>query len=89
MADQTLRRALQLLREEGLIVTRHGLGTTVQEVPEREQVKIAPGDQVYTRLALPQDADTLRVAEGVPVLVIVHPDGSEHAYDGNRTVIAG
>jgi DNA-binding GntR family transcriptional regulator len=42
LARETVRRALAVLRAEGLIDVRHGHGTFIAEAPER--VELRPGD---------------------------------------------
>jgi DNA-binding GntR family transcriptional regulator len=44
LARETVRRALAVLRSEGLIEVRHGHGTYVVEAPS--VVELAPGDRV-------------------------------------------
>ena len=44
LARETVRRAMAVLRTEGLIDIRQGHGTFVAEIPER--VDLAPGDTV-------------------------------------------
>ena len=50
LARETVRRALAVLRAEGLIEVRHGHGTFVAETPE--QVDIRPGDRAITTAAV-------------------------------------
>jgi DNA-binding GntR family transcriptional regulator len=50
LARETVRRALAVLRTEGLIEVRHGHGTFVAEVPQR--VELHPGDNVASTAAM-------------------------------------
>jgi DNA-binding GntR family transcriptional regulator len=50
LARETVRRALAILRNEGLIEVRHGHGTFVIEPPGR--VKLRPGDSATSTTAL-------------------------------------
>jgi DNA-binding GntR family transcriptional regulator len=57
LARETIRRALAVLRAEGLIEVRHGHGTFVVEAPP--SVELAPGDRVTSAAAV-----TVRRASG-------------------------
>jgi DNA-binding GntR family transcriptional regulator len=50
LARETVRRALAVLRAEGLIDVRQGHGTFVAETPER--VELRPGDSVTSTAAV-------------------------------------
>jgi DNA-binding transcriptional MocR family regulator len=84
---ETIRSALGILREEGLIVTEHGAGTKVKYVPGRVTVEGAPGDRMESRMPTPAERRKLDIPEGVPLVVLVHPDGREDCYDSLRTSV--
>ena len=50
LARETVRRALAVLRAEGLIDVRQGHGTFVAEAPER--IELRPGDSATSSAAL-------------------------------------
>lgn len=50
LARETIRRALAVLRQEGLIEVRHGHGTFVAAVPPR--VELGPGDSISSTAAV-------------------------------------
>lgn len=50
LARETVRRAIAVLRAEGLIEIRHGRGTFVAEAPERVELK--PGDSATSTAAV-------------------------------------
>jgi DNA-binding GntR family transcriptional regulator len=50
LARETVRRAIAVLRTEGLIEIRHGHGTFVAELPER--VELQPGDTATSPAAV-------------------------------------
>lgn len=50
LARETVRRALAVLRAEGLIDVRHGHGTFVAEAPERTELR--PGDSATSTAAM-------------------------------------
>jgi DNA-binding transcriptional MocR family regulator len=84
-----VRRAVQLLRDEGVIVTRHGVGSFVATVPQLTVVTVGPGDRVSARM--PGEGERLRLGQlspGIPVLVITRADGGEpEVYSAALTVV--
>jgi DNA-binding transcriptional MocR family regulator len=84
-----VRRAVQLLREEGVVVTRHGVGSFVTTVPQLTIAFVGPGDRVTARM--PDDAERARLGQlspGIPVLVITRSDGGEpEVYSAALTVV--
>jgi hypothetical protein len=84
-----VRRAVQLLRDEGLVVTRHGAGSFVAAVPQLTVAVVHPGDRISARM--PDDAERGQLGQlspGIPVLVIVRPDGSDpELYSAAVTVL--
>ena len=50
LARETVRRALAVLRAEGLVEIRQGHGTFVAEIPER--VELRPGDSATSAAAV-------------------------------------
>ncbi|HEV2244915.1 MAG TPA: GntR family transcriptional regulator [Streptosporangiaceae bacterium] len=79
-----VRRALDLLRAEGWIVTSHGIGSIVASRPERERISLRAGESTDVRMPTPAERRQLGMAEGVPVIVVIHRDGSETPYDANK-----
>lgn len=80
----TARRALSMLRSEGLIVTEQGVRARVREVGERTIMRIHPGDRVKIRPATADEQRELGLAAGVPVAVVTSAASEEQvvpAYD--------
>lgn len=50
LARETVRRALAIIRDEGLIVIRHGHGTFVAEAPPA--IDLRPGDSATSSTAI-------------------------------------
>jgi DNA-binding FadR family transcriptional regulator len=84
-----VRRAVQLLREEGLVVTRHGAGSFVAAVPQLQVAVVHPGDQVSARMPDDTEREKLRpLSPGVPVLVITRAEGGDpEVYSAAVTVL--
>ncbi|HEV3379609.1 MAG TPA: GntR family transcriptional regulator [Trebonia sp.] len=82
-----VRRAVQLLREEGLVVTRHGVGSFVTAVPRLRVALLNPGDRVMARM--PDDTERERLgglSPGIPILVITRAtDGDPELYSAAVT----
>jgi DNA-binding FadR family transcriptional regulator len=84
-----VRRAVQLLRDEGVIVTRHGVGSFVATVPRLEVAVVRPGDRVSARM--PDDTERARLGQlspGIPLLIITRADGGDpEMYSAAVTVV--
>lgn len=84
-----VRRAVQVLREEGLVVTRHGIGTFVAAVPMRHIVVLHPGDLVTARM--PDEPERQRLGllgPGIPVLLVTRAaGGATEVHSGAVTVL--
>jgi DNA-binding FadR family transcriptional regulator len=83
LARETVRRALGLLRNEGLLASRRGHAVEVKEQPERQNLTVPAGASVIARMPTPEERAELDLEAGVPVLWVVHPDGTSevHAAD--------
>jgi DNA-binding transcriptional MocR family regulator len=86
----TIVRALEQLRDEGLIMTTHGQGSAVAVEPDVTVVRVGPGDAVMTRLPEDSERDALNIPPGVPLLAVTRPGAAEpELYNGAVTVIRG
>src|SRR5690348_10168469 len=65
----TIRRSIEILRSEGLVVVRHPHGTFVREHGELEVVEVVSGI-VSARMPTPEERRRLAIGEGIPVLVV-------------------
>lgn len=87
-ARGTVVQALRQLRDEGLVITRHGQGTYVAVAPEVATVTLGPGDTACTRVPSPSERDALQVPPAVPVFVIHRAAGGDpELYDASVTQI--
>jgi DNA-binding transcriptional MocR family regulator len=84
-----VRRAVQVLRDEGLVVTRHGIGSFVAVVPMRQVAVLYPGDLVSARMPDGSERERLGpLSPGVPVLVITRAaGGTSEIYSAAITVL--
>lgn len=84
VAPKTARAALTQLRNEGLATVVRGYGVVVREHVEPEQVAVDAGDQVSARMPSPAERETYGMPEGVPLIVVIHPDGLQDLYPADR-----
>jgi len=87
VSRDTVRSALGVLREEGLIMTRRGAGSVVRSVPPKITVTAAPGDTVTSRMPTPAERSALGIPEGVPVISVRRPGRAEELFDAGRAEI--
>ena len=84
-----VRRAVQVLREEGLVVTRHGIGSFVAAVPTRQVTILNPGDRISARMPDESERERLgTLSPGIPVLVVTRAGGgTPEIYSAAVTVL--
>jgi DNA-binding transcriptional MocR family regulator len=70
----TVRAAIAVLRNEGLVVTRHGYGSMVAEQHEREVIRVPKGTRIGGRMAGPEDRERWDIPEGAVVAMLVAGD---------------
>jgi DNA-binding GntR family transcriptional regulator len=78
----TVRAALNILRNEGLVEARRPLGTFVRGEPRTQLVTLPPGAFVRARMPTAQERRRLDLTEGTPLLE-VQVDGRVTPYAGN------
>ena len=89
VARATVVRALEVLRGEGVVVTRAGAGTRVAAIPAVITVRLAHGDWAMARLPEDDEAERLGLSPGVPVLVIRRAGaGPPELHDASVTRVA-
>lgn len=81
---ETVRRALRVLREEGLVVTEAGYGTRVREPVEQAPVRVPRGATVTGRMPTAAERTAMGIPDGVPVLVVSY-GGREQVHPADRT----
>jgi DNA-binding GntR family transcriptional regulator len=81
------RKAVAILRNEGLVTTELGIGTKVREQPiEREPFYLEPGAEVVVRMPSEHERVELELDYGVPVIEI-HLDGAIHLRSADEIVL--
>jgi DNA-binding transcriptional regulator YhcF (GntR family) len=84
VSRDTVRRAIQVLREIGLAETRRGIGHFVTRTPEIHRVEVAPGSRVVVRMPQPHEQGELL---GLTVFVVTEPGKPPVAYDTAQTLL--
>ncbi|MEH0972380.1 GntR family transcriptional regulator [Micromonospora sp. CPCC 205546] len=79
-----VRRAIAVLRSEGLVSTTRGHATRVRERPERRSIELPPGGSAVTRMPSDGERRTLQLEEGVPVLEIRTAKGEVEVLPGDE-----
>ena len=84
VSRDTVRRAMQVLRDIGLAETRRGAGHFVLRTPRVNRVVLAPGSRVIVRLPQPHEQGELL---GLTTFVISEPGKAPVTYDTAQTVL--
>jgi GntR family transcriptional regulator len=87
LARETARRAVSLLRTEGLIVTIRAVGSFVRLPEKTEPVTAGPGTTISSRMPTKGERRALGIPEGVPVLVITRPSGTQELAPADRVAV--
>lgn len=80
----TVRKAMGILRTEGLIVTSKQ-GSRVRPHVDIAVVDVERDTRISTRMPTQQERRALSVPEGVPVFVIEEPGKNPRIFAGDRT----
>jgi len=83
VSRETVRRAIQLLRDLGLAETRRGVGHFVASTPTIQRVEIAPDARVVVRMPQPGETNGLAYA----VYVVSEPGKDPAVYDTGSTLL--
>ncbi|MEV6151741.1 winged helix-turn-helix domain-containing protein [Nonomuraea sp. NPDC052129] len=86
ISRDSVRRAMAVLRGEGLIVTQLR-GSRVRDAGEAVTVPIAHGTSLMARMPTEPERKELGMAEGIPILVITSPDGETRLLPADQTII--
>ena len=80
----TVRQAIAQLRTEGLVSVERPRGTFVRVPEEVELVTLARGERVSARMPTDTERRSYRLGEGVPVFVVISPDGTKTVHPADR-----
>ena len=84
LARDTVRRAVTLLRQEGVVEVRRGYGAFVFDRGELIDIALSAGAVLEARPPSPAERRQYGVPDGWPLLVVIHPDGRHEAYSAHR-----
>lgn len=87
LSRTSVRRAIDVLKSQGLIVVQHGQATRVVDFGEPEEVVVPAGSVIKARMPKTRERARLDMPEGWPVLHVVYPDGSGDLFPANRYCI--
>jgi len=81
------RKAVAILRNEGLVTTEQGIGTKVREQPiEREPLYLESGSEAIVRMPSEHERVELELDYGVPVIEL-HYEGTIHLRSADEVVL--
>ncbi|MEU4558378.1 winged helix-turn-helix domain-containing protein [Actinoplanes sp. NPDC023936] len=84
VSRETARRAIAVLRNEGLAVVQRGHGVVVREQPEREDLVPPAGATVTIRMPTAEERALHDIPDGVPIFWVIAADGTATVYPGDR-----
>lgn len=84
LARDTIRRAVAVLRAEGLVEVHRGHGVVVREHNDVQDLTLDPGSTVTARMPTPDERADMDLPEGVPLFSVTGPDGSAAVYPADR-----
>jgi DNA-binding FadR family transcriptional regulator len=84
LGRHTIRRAVAVLRAEGLVVVAKGHGVLVREHAEVQDLTPAPGSTVTARMPTADERAAHDIPDGVPVFSVVDPDGAGDVFPADR-----
>ncbi len=84
LARETVRRAVAVLRQEGLVVVERGHGVVVREQPDRQDLIPPAGATVTIRMPTAEERAAHDIPDGVPVFWVIEADGTAAVYPGDR-----
>lgn len=86
LGRQTVRKALDVLRREGLVYTERGYGTRVVEPQQRQRIPVPRGASIRTRMPSEQERAEMGIEPGaiVPVVEVLVAGRVRGVYPGDR-----
>ncbi|WP_187414215.1 GntR family transcriptional regulator [Nonomuraea sp. PA05] len=86
---EAARKALAVLRSEGLVATRRGEGSYVRTPRERQRIELGAADKVTIRMPTPAERVELDIDEGVALVVLARRGTEEKLLPSDEVVITG
>jgi DNA-binding transcriptional regulator YhcF (GntR family) len=84
VARETVRRAVAVLRSEGLVTAVRGHGVVVKETSEVQILVPPAGATVAARMPTTAERAEHDLEDGVPVFVVTGPGGTVEVYPADR-----
>lgn len=84
---EAVRKALQVLRQEGLVATKRGEASTVRRRPERRELVIEPGMRVWFRQTTPEERIDLGMDEGIGLVVVEREGAGQELLPADEVVL--
>jgi DNA-binding transcriptional regulator YhcF (GntR family) len=85
---ETVRQAVAILRNEGLVTTARGRGTIVRAPHRRTAVGVGRGRRIVARMPSSRERHQFGLDEGEPIFEIHQPDGHVERHPCNRVELA-
>jgi DNA-binding GntR family transcriptional regulator len=79
----TIRDAIAVLRNEGLVVSVQGRRHEIRTPPQRERVPLRVGESATARMPTPDECAQLDIDSGIPVIVV-----GDEIYPADRYELA-
>ncbi|MFC4042546.1 GntR family transcriptional regulator [Dactylosporangium siamense] len=83
----TIRRAVAILREEGLITSRRGAPSTVRERPARSTVVMGRGSKLTCRMPTTTERFAMGIDRGVPLVEVRDKSGRVEVFLADRVEV--
>jgi DNA-binding transcriptional regulator YhcF (GntR family) len=87
VATDTANRALGILRDEGLVSSRRGIGSIAAAAEPARLVRLAAGASVTARIPTPAEQAGAGAGEWEPVLVVAEPGQPERLYPASQVIL--
>ncbi|MCC5579121.1 GntR family transcriptional regulator [Microtetraspora sp. AC03309] len=86
---EAVRKALGVLRAEGLVATNKGEGSQVRVQPERKTLAIDSKTRVWFRLTTPEERIMMGLDEGVGLVVVEAEGVAPRLLPSDEVIITG